>query len=267
MTVKMIAVDMDGTFLNSMQDYDREHFAELYKKMKEQGIRFVVASGNQYYQLKSFFPEIEKELSFVAENGAYVVSENQEIFYGEMMQETVDDVLDVLYHFNGAHTILCGRTSAYVREDESESFVAYGSKYYHRLKKVPDLKKVENDVFFKFALSFPVGQVEQAVEELEQVLEGRLVPVSSGHEDVDLIIQGTHKASGLERLQQLWGIKAEEIAAFGDSGNDIEMLKHAGYSFAMANAHPKVKEAAKEVILSNDESGVLKKIEELLAAI
>ncbi|MFD1900506.1 HAD hydrolase family protein [Enterococcus termitis] len=54
MTVKMIAVDMDGTFLNSEKDYDREKFNHLYKKMCEQNVRFVVASGNQYYQLKSF---------------------------------------------------------------------------------------------------------------------------------------------------------------------------------------------------------------------
>ncbi len=43
--------------------------------MKRQGIRFVVASGNQYYQLISFFPEIAHEIAFVAENGGWVVSE------------------------------------------------------------------------------------------------------------------------------------------------------------------------------------------------
>lgn len=46
-----------------------------YQQMKAQGIRFVVASGNQYYQLISFFPEIANEIAFVAENGGWVVSE------------------------------------------------------------------------------------------------------------------------------------------------------------------------------------------------
>lgn len=54
MTIKLIAVDMDGTFLNKEMGYDKERFLKQYAKMKEQGIRFVVASGNQYYQLKSF---------------------------------------------------------------------------------------------------------------------------------------------------------------------------------------------------------------------
>lgn len=260
----MIAVDMDGTFLNSQQDYDRKKFNQLYKQMKQQDIRFVVASGNQYYQLKSFFPEIEDELSFVAENGAYVVSEGNEIFCGEIDPKIIGEVLHILAKFKDGHTILCGKNSAYLAADEPTSFVEHGRKYYHRLKKVPDLLKVQDDTLFKFALSFPVEQVAEVLGQLHEALGDRVIPVSSGHGDVDLIIPGIHKAHGLMKLQELWGIKNHEVAAFGDSGNDLEMLKHAGYSYVMSNGQPKVKVAAKEIILSNDESGVLLKIEELL---
>ncbi len=55
MTVKLIAVDMDGTFLRDDKTYHRERFLKQYAEMKARGIRFVVASGNQYYQLTSFF--------------------------------------------------------------------------------------------------------------------------------------------------------------------------------------------------------------------
>lgn len=56
MRIKLIAVDMDGTFLSDQKTYNRERFMAQYRQMKERGIRFVVASGNQYYQLISFFP-------------------------------------------------------------------------------------------------------------------------------------------------------------------------------------------------------------------
>lgn len=260
----MIAVDMDGTFLNSQQDYDREKFNQLYKQMKNQDVRFVIASGNQYYQLKSFFPQIEDELSFVAENGAYVVSEGKEIFTGEIDPEVIHDVLTILADFKYGHTILCGKKSAYVSDDEPESFVEYGRKYYHRLKKVPNLFEVKEDTLFKFALNFPTEQVAEVLEQLHEALGDKVIPVSSGHGDVDLIIPGIHKAHGLMKLQELWGINDHEVAAFGDSGNDLEMLKHAEYSYAMSNGHPNIKVAAKEIILSNDENGVLVKIEELL---
>lgn len=264
MPVKMIAVDMDGTFLNSQQNYDREKFAQLYQQMKQQGIRFVIASGNQYYQLKSFFPEIASELSFVAENGAYVISEGEEIFCGEIEPKIIREVLEILADFEGGHVILCGKNSAYIAEGEPVTFVEYASKYYHRLKKVPDLLQVTDDTLFKFALNFPADRVEEILERLKEVLGDKVTPVSSGHEDVDLIIPGIHKAYGLAKLQELWGISASELAAFGDSGNDLEMLKLAGYSYVMSNGHPKVKVAAKEIILSNDENGVLLKIEKLL---
>lgn len=260
----MIAVDMDGTFLNSQQDYDRERFKQLYQQMKQQNVRFVVASGNQYYQLKSFFPEIEAELSFVAENGAYVVSEGKELFTAEIEPNIIQEVLTILAKFDQGHTILCGKNSAYVGENEPDTFIEYGKKYYHRLKKVPNLFEVKDDTLFKFALSFPPEQVGEVLEQLQEVLGDSLTPVSSGHGDVDLIIPGIHKAHGLMKLQERWGIKNHEIAAFGDSGNDLEMLKHAGYSYVMSNGQPTVKVAAKEIILSNDENGVLVKIAELL---
>ena len=63
MSIKLIAVDMDGTFLSDQKTYNRERFMAQYQQMKAQGIRFVVASGNQYYQLISFFPEIANEIA------------------------------------------------------------------------------------------------------------------------------------------------------------------------------------------------------------
>ncbi|MBN0350481.1 HAD hydrolase family protein, partial [Pseudomonas aeruginosa] len=53
MSIKLIAVDMDGTFLSDAKTYNRPRFLAQYQRMREQNIRFVVASGNQYYQLIS----------------------------------------------------------------------------------------------------------------------------------------------------------------------------------------------------------------------
>lgn len=100
---------MDGTFLNSGNDYNSSLFASLYEKMQRNNVRFVVASGNQYYQLKSFFPDIENEISFVAENGAFIVSEGKEIDHARMDYKTVHDILDILKTFDSVHIILCGK--------------------------------------------------------------------------------------------------------------------------------------------------------------
>ena len=73
MTIKVIVTDMDGTFLDDAKKYDRARFMAQYQELKKRNIEFVVASGNQYYQLISFFPEIAHQIAFVAENGGWVV--------------------------------------------------------------------------------------------------------------------------------------------------------------------------------------------------
>ena len=89
MNVKLIAVDMDGTFLTNNNEYDQERFTRQYEFMKEKGIHFVVASGNQYYQLRSFFPDIHNELAFIAENGAYIVDQGKECFCLQNLQKRI----------------------------------------------------------------------------------------------------------------------------------------------------------------------------------
>lgn len=67
--IKLVAVDIDGTFVRSDYTYDIPQFRRILSRMKSAGCNFVVASGNQYYQLRDLFPGCCDELSFVAEKG------------------------------------------------------------------------------------------------------------------------------------------------------------------------------------------------------
>lgn len=116
----------------------------------------------------------------------------------------------------------------------------------------------------KLAFTFPEAVVEAVLAQLTADLQGALVPVSSGHGDIDLLVPEINKASSLATLSTRWGIAPADMAAFGDSGNDIEMLQYVGRGYAMANANPKVKAVADAIIGSNDADGVLDQIEQLL---
>ncbi|WP_396278730.1 HAD hydrolase family protein, partial [Bacillus paralicheniformis] len=107
MSIKLIAVDMDGTFLDDDMKYNNDRFMKQYHELKARGIKFVVASGNQYDQLKSFFPSIKNEIAFVAENGAYVIDSGKEIFSGEMSKETIKKVIDVIEKYEYTNLIVC----------------------------------------------------------------------------------------------------------------------------------------------------------------
>jgi len=264
MTIKLIAVDMDGTFLNSQMKYDKERFLKQYVKMKELGIRFVVASGNQYYQLKSFFGDIQDEISYVSENGAFIMEQGQEVFAVDLPKKDVQFILEELVTHNKFSIVLCGKESAYVLESVSDSFFKTMNKYYHRLKKVTSFNDV-NDQILKFALSCPDEETLQLRDLLHSRIGDIVTPVSSGHGSIDLIVPSFHKASGIQLLQEKWKINDNETMAFGDGGNDIEMLKHVKYGFAMENGSDEVKNIAKYMAPSNNDSGVLEIIDQYFA--
>lgn len=261
MAVKLIAVDMDGTFLNDTKEYDRVRFAGLYSKMKDLGIKFVVASGNQYYQLKSFYGDIQDEISYVAENGAFVVDEGEEVSSVSIPKAHVEAVTREIAKHDKLSTIVCGKESAYVLDHVTEDYFKTIQKFYKRLKRVGNFEDIDDQIL-KFALSCPAEDTDGLKDFLEDILGEYVTPASSGHGSIDLIVPGHHKANGIKQLQESWGIEDAETMAFGDGGNDLEMLAHAEYSFAMENASDDVKHAAKYSAPNNNMSGVLEVIDQ-----
>lgn len=86
----------------------------------------------------------------------------------------------------------------------------------------------------------------------------------SGQVWVDIMGTTADKGHALADLQREMGISPEQTMAFGDYGNDIEMLRRAQWSYAMADAHPDVKAVARFVAPSNDDAGVTRTIREVL---
>ena len=263
--IKLVAVDIDGTFVHSDYTYDIPRFQRILSRMQKAGCNFVVASGNQYYQLRDLFPGYDEDLSFVAENGAFVKDKKELVFTADIPKETTDLVIDVCREYPEIQTVLCGLDRAYCqRGTVSQAFFELTSIYYHRLKWVDDFKEV-NDQILKFAPTVPEEKTYFYYDIFCKRLKGKLKPTTSGHGSIDLIVPGCHKASGLQRLVERWGISPEQCAAFGDGGNDIEMLQYCGYGYAMGNAAQDVKNAAKYVCPSNEEDGVLVTLEQLFA--
>lgn len=260
MSIKLIAVDMDGTFLSDEKRYNRPRFMAQYQRMKQQGIRFVVASGNQYYQLISFFPEIADEIAFVAENGGWVVSSGEDVFNSELSREHFTTVVRFLQTLSDVEIIVCGKRSAYTLNRYDNALKTMAAQYYHRLEFVDDFSVID-DTLLKFGLNLPDDQVPAIQSAIHDAIGDIMTAVTTGHGNIDLIVPGIHKANGLRRLQQRWNIADSEVLAFGDSGNDIEMLRQAGFSYAMSNASPAVKAVARFTAPHNNEEGVLEVID------
>ena len=261
--IHMVAVDVDGTFVRHDHSFDEARFRRILERMHACDAQFVIASGNQYWQLRDYFPGYDEELSFVAENGAYVKDHAEVIYAGAMKRDVVLNTLDWIEDHPDIENVMSCLNCAYVERGRmSEDFFEFMRTYYHRMEWVDSLRDVDDPVL-KFALSVPLDLTMSYYDEIRSTLTAGLVPTTSGHGAIDLIEPGAHKASGLARLAERWHIDPSSCAAFGDGGNDIEMLRWAGHSFAMANAAEEVKEVADIICPSNEEQGVLSTLEEL----
>jgi FMN hydrolase / 5-amino-6-(5-phospho-D-ribitylamino)uracil phosphatase len=259
--IKMIAVDMDGTFLNRQMEYDRHRFWKLFEMMRKNDIKFVVASGNQYYQLISFFENRDNEMMFVAENGSYISDGGTPIKVTEFSDYAKQSILDFVKDRNDLINVFCAQDRAYMLSNPDRR--AFIGQWYHRLEEVSSFDLV-SDAMIKFNINCKDEDTYRYLDLIHQSLPEEVDAVTSGHGSIDLIVKGCHKAFGLKLLADKYGISADEMIVFGDGGNDIEMLRMAKYSYAMDNAPQKVKDSAKFLAPSNEDQGVLTILEQYL---
>lgn len=263
--IKAVAVDMDGTFLDSKGQYDRKRFENVFQVMQEKGVHFIVASGNQYYQLKSFFPGKEAAITFVSENGAIVIKDQEVLKESHFDPQLVTEILTFLQaESNELEVVVCGLKSAYMLKNSTQRFKDFSALYYFELMELDSFDELPEDDIVKFALDVPIAQTEKVVDDLNQAFKGKITAVSSGQGSIDIIIPGVTKGSAIQWLLDGWALEADQLAAFGDANNDLEMLALTKYSYAMKESSPAVKETAKNQAPSNDDAGVLQIVEELI---
>lgn len=260
--IKLIATDMDGTFLRDDMSYDKEKFAQLYQKLQAQGIQFVVASGNQYFQLKSFF-EKYPDIIYISENGALIRDNNQTLAKHAFDDETVQKILEKIQTIPDLKLLVCGAKSAYTLTTTDPAHVKQMRNYYHHLEVINSFDEIDDDIL-KFAITCPDEKTDEIVENLRAALTGLAEPTSSGHGDIDVIQLGMNKAAGLKELGSILNISLNEMMAFGDGGNDLEMLREVKCGVAMENAQPKVTAVANQSTANNQAQGVLQTIEQFL---
>lgn len=259
--IKLIATDMDGTWLKDNKTYDKELFAKDFKLMQENNIKFVIASGNQYENIFSRFPETHDQMYFVAENGALVAKGRQILRMDDLDDNLYQTMLKIVKDY-GYPTAVCGLTSAYLLKKDGPEWFEENKKYFNKLQAVDDFDEI-NDRIFKVSMVTGKEDMPRVLAELREKYP-HIGFVSGAEDTIDMSAPGMNKAVGLQHLGQKLGIKPSEMVAFGDSGNDVGMLKYAGQSFAMSTALPEAKKAAREIIGSSEDSSVQKKILELL---
>jgi Cof subfamily protein (haloacid dehalogenase superfamily) len=259
--IRLIATDMDGTLVDDAKEIHDELWP-LIGELHARGVTFCPASGRQYHNLVREFEDVADELVFIAENGTYVVARGREISSDGLDLDVARRVVSRVRGIPEAGAILCGKRSAYI-ERRDRPFVEQATLYYSRLQVVDDLLDVAADDVLKVAVYDFASAEHNTAPRLEEIRATHQVVVSGAHW-VDVLSPTANKGRALRQVQATLGVTPDQTMAFGDFLNDLEMMDAATYSFAMANAHPRLKERARWVAPANNANGVVRTIRAVL---
>lgn len=271
MTIKLIATDMDGTLLDQRGQLDLPRLEKILDQLDQRDIRFVIATGNEVHRMRQLLEHLASRVVLVVANGARIF-ENNELIQAQIWDDATVD--EALAHFKGRECrdqfVVTGMNGSFVKEGtvftDLEKFMTPEmiEKLYQRTNFVD---KLNSDLFGGvLKMSMVVGEERSSsvLQEINDLFDGRVRAVSSGYGCIDILQAGIHKAWGLEELLKRWDLTSEQIMAFGDSENDVEMLEMAGIAYAMENAADEVKAVATALAPANSQGGVYQILEKWL---
>ena len=254
--IKLIASDIDGTLVHDGTHELNPELCDVILQLKEKGIQFAAASGRQWASIEDLFDPIKERIFYLSDNGAYVGCHGRNLFLNTIDRGLVIQLIQEIRKRPELEVMVSGPDYAYMdtKDEEFADWMINGYKF--QVKRVEDLTKVD-DQFIKIS-AYKKHGVQEATESLREQFGDRLKMTISGDMWMDCMAIGVSKGQAIKILQESLEIKPEETMVFGDQLNDLEMIRQAYYSFAVANARPEAKAEARFEADSNMNDGVLK---------
>ena len=259
--VKLISVDMDGTFLNDDKEMSPE-FDKVFKALKEKNVKFCAASGRQLASLKTVFDKYKDQMLFVAENGAVMEIDGQPIVNATLTREISDKFLARLKELDDMRILYCTSDYSYIDRPDDES-MENARIYLPKFEIVKDVAHIE-ELPVKISVHSKNGYYNDFKLLVEEFSDEASI-CTSGFDWLDIVPKGTNKGTAIAKMQAMLGISPKETMAFGDQMNDFEMINQAYHSYAMDNAIDKIKQIARYTAPSNNEFGVVSTLKEVFA--
>lgn len=266
MSIKLIATDLDGTFVNDQKQLLEEN-VRAFKECAERGIQIVPATGRTIFGVPDEIKKLPGVRYAITTNGASVadlktgtiistcrMSMETAVRVMELARDSEDDIMYDAY-IDGI---------GYAREDFYDNLEHYlwtpalVDMVRKTRRSVPDNieyirhcgSEVEKVNLF-FTDMEARTKMRAILAEIPDIIVSSAIP-----NNLEINAAGADKGSALMHLAELLDIKKEETMAFGDGENDISMIRMAGLGVAMKNAEEHVKAVADYVTVTNNEAGV-----------
>lgn len=273
MDIRLVAIDMDGTFLDDTCSVPLRNM-EAVKKAIEKGVMIVPTTGRSYWNTKqTVFNGVEGIPYYITANGSVIVDAQKEtIVYSKTMAEESATAAYQLAKKYSTYIEVYAGIHAYMDDAGVENLYRSGvdTSYCNQLIGTNIRKDNLDSIILEEKL--PISKyhivcinVEEKVKLKEEIaaLEN-MNPISVFSKNIELVSGTWSKREGLEKLTAKLGINKEQVLVIGDSNNDYEMMEWADHAVAMGNAIERIKEAASYITSTNNEAGVAQALEKYL---
>lgn len=266
MAIKLIAMDLDGTLLNSDKLVSQRSL-DVIQAAKEKGVGVTIATGRMLQSAEYFARIIGVNVPMVYCNGSVVqgVGEEEPIFRRTFPEEVVRRLLTMCHEKGWYIQWYIGR-DIFAEDYRQEYFYSYRTTEDFTIREVGDRFLEYTQGVVQCVVRDMSGGISDIVTEIRREFGNAVLPQQHTGFSVDLNPQGVHKDVGLAALVEHLGIKREEVMACGDADNDLDMLRFAGVSVVPANGSNEARALADYLAESNDADGIAKAIEKLVLA-
>lgn len=260
----LIMLDLDGTLLNN-QSLISEESKTYLKKLQSKGHQIVLITGRPYRGCINFYHELELNTPLIVDNGASIYGMGN---FSDKFYTIPKKMLDDIFLFVKDHLVTAFYTvDDYLFSYKTEKRLEF---YFHANEntKIIDRPYTENDIEAPLVMMVVKKPFNKKFEKF--IYEQKILDLRSWGEDsknaiYEIYLKGINKGNAMNDVIGLLNYDKEDVIAFGDGDNDIELINYAHRGVAMKNAADVVKEVSDEITLyDNHENGVIKHLKEII---
>ena len=249
--IKAVFFDIDGTLVSFKTHEVPQSTIEALDLLRKKGIKVFIATGRHYTSINNL-GDLKFD-GYVTLNGGYCFAGEDKVIYKHSIPDR--DIEALIRYMETEESFPC----AFVQE--KEIFMNYKDETVEEIfnmlnfpePPIRPMDEIRGKTAYQLVSFFTAEQEKKIMTILSNCESTRWNPLFT-----DVVPAGSSKRVGIDKMLEYFKIPLKECMAFGDGGNDIAMLQHAGIGVAMGNADDDVKQYADYVTDSVDEDGIFK---------
>ncbi|MFK4785004.1 Cof-type HAD-IIB family hydrolase [Fusobacterium sp. MFO224] len=249
--MKLIVSDLDGTLLNDEKKISEETKLIL-KKLRLKGIEFAFASGRGIGSITPYRDFLNIDTYFICNNGASIYNKSEKLIYENPIDEKIVKKIITFFrkkniNYNGFY-----KDKLFIDSLTENKVVTLESQY--------NIVELKNQKKFPKMIKLIIKGNEKDIISLKNEMTNlfsKFLDITISHPTcLDIVSVNATKGNGIKFLSEKLNISIYDIIAFGDAGNDLDMLQTVGHPVIMKNSSFELKNYIKNQTLSNIEDGV-----------